>query len=252
MSTDEVGWLFVQQYYTTLYKDPASLYKFYKADSQAIHGAEGEPVTPILGQQGMQEFIQSAALNKCKVQVTSVESLAGIESSIVLQVLGELSNNNEPRRKFAQTFVLAKADKGYYVASDILKLITTTTEEEPESREASETSEPKEAAEASPVAEKPKATDKTSPKPREKPTTDTKITRDRSWAAAARTFVPLGVSATPQPQYIPIPMMPVPMPMGDIRQMHMMSPNLPVQYDVTSPPEQMNRYGPGHQEENSH
>jgi hypothetical protein len=38
----EVGWLFVQQYYTFLNKEPAKLHCFYNKRSQLIHGSEGE------------------------------------------------------------------------------------------------------------------------------------------------------------------------------------------------------------------
>jgi hypothetical protein len=46
----EIGWMFVQQYYTFLHKEPERLHNFYGKKSNLIHGYEGETVEPIQGQ----------------------------------------------------------------------------------------------------------------------------------------------------------------------------------------------------------
>lgn len=51
------------------------------------------------------------------------------DASIVIQVIGEISNKQAPHRKFVQTFVLATQANGYFVLNDIFRYII---DEEPE------------------------------------------------------------------------------------------------------------------------
>jgi hypothetical protein len=46
----EVGWLFVQEYYTFLNKDPSKLHCFYNKKSSFLHGHEGESAKVCHGQ----------------------------------------------------------------------------------------------------------------------------------------------------------------------------------------------------------
>ncbi len=58
----------------------------------------------------------------CKAKIRLVDSHGTLNSGVVIQVLGELSNNNMPMRKFMQTFVLApQSPKKYYVYNDIFR-----------------------------------------------------------------------------------------------------------------------------------
>ncbi|OJD11790.1 hypothetical protein AJ78_07502, partial [Emergomyces pasteurianus Ep9510] len=47
---DEVGWFFVEQYYTTLSRNPEKLHLFYSRKSQFVSGVEAEKVTVAVGQ----------------------------------------------------------------------------------------------------------------------------------------------------------------------------------------------------------
>lgn len=49
VSKDEVGWYFVEQYYTTLSQTPEKLYLFYSRRSQFVFGMESEKVTVACG-----------------------------------------------------------------------------------------------------------------------------------------------------------------------------------------------------------
>ena len=46
----EIGWYFVEQYYTTLSKNPERIHLFYSKKSQLITGKEAEKVLPSVGQ----------------------------------------------------------------------------------------------------------------------------------------------------------------------------------------------------------
>lgn len=45
----EIGWYFVEQYYTTLSKTPERIHLFYNKKSQLISGKEAEKVLPAVG-----------------------------------------------------------------------------------------------------------------------------------------------------------------------------------------------------------
>lgn len=47
---DEVGWYFVEQYYTTLSRSPEKLHLFYNRKSQFVSGVETEKVDVSVGQ----------------------------------------------------------------------------------------------------------------------------------------------------------------------------------------------------------
>ncbi|KAJ2000602.1 hypothetical protein GGI04_004085 [Coemansia thaxteri] len=99
------------------------MHLFYGKKSIAIHGTEGEVVPQTNGQQDIEALISSEELKDLKVHVTNVDTLASIESSIIVQVIGEMSNNSHPSRRFTQTFLLAKQPGGYYLLNDILRYL---------------------------------------------------------------------------------------------------------------------------------
>lgn len=146
---DEVGWYFVEQYYTTLSKSPDKLHLFYSKKSQFVYGQEAE-VTPIaLGRTAIQEKIKSLDFHDCKVRISNVDS-QGSDDNIVIQVIGETSNKAGEPKKFVQTFVLARQPSGYFVLNDILRYVNEEPEEEVE--EAAAAPAPTEVA-AAPVVE---------------------------------------------------------------------------------------------------
>lgn len=50
ISKDEVGWFFVEQYYTTMSRSPEKLHLFYSRRSQFVSGNEAESVPVAVGQ----------------------------------------------------------------------------------------------------------------------------------------------------------------------------------------------------------
>ena len=141
----EIGWYFVEQYYTTLSKNPERIHLFYSKKSQMITGKEAEKVLPSVGQKVRSQFcyhrymtdrsakaisekIKELQLQDCKVRVLNVDSQASFQN-IVVQVIGEMSNNSNPHEKFAQTFVLAEQPNGYFVLNDIFRYLDMGEEE---------------------------------------------------------------------------------------------------------------------------
>lgn len=67
----------------------------------------------------------------------NVDSQASFQN-IVVQVIGEISNNSNPHEKFAQTFVLAEQPNGYFVLNDIFRYLDMGEEEPAEEQPAHE------------------------------------------------------------------------------------------------------------------
>ena len=125
---DEVGWYFVEQYYTTLSRSPEKLYLFYNKRSQYVSGQETDKVPVCVGQRAINDRIKELDFQDCKVRVTNVDSQAS-DSNIVIQVIGEMSNKGQPHKKFAQTFVLAAQTNGYFVLNDIFRYLIEEEDE---------------------------------------------------------------------------------------------------------------------------
>eukprot|EP00842_Homolaphlyctis_polyrhiza_P000545 jgi/Hompol1/1491/HPOL_002718-RA len=119
----EVGWMFVQEYYTFMNRDPKMLHCFYNKTSQFVHGLEGEHADTHLGQTKIHEAIMDLNFVDCKVLVSNVDSQGSLDGGIIVQVLGEMSNNAGVCHKFAQTFFLAVQPNGYYVLNDIFRFL---------------------------------------------------------------------------------------------------------------------------------
>ncbi|KAI1212187.1 uncharacterized protein F4807DRAFT_361637 [Annulohypoxylon truncatum] len=130
LGKDEVAWFFVEQYYTTLSKNPEKLHLFYGKRSQFVYGLEAEIANVSVGRQNIQERIKQLDFQDCKVRVSNVDSQASYEN-IVIQVIGETSNKAGDPKKFVQTFVLAQQPSGYFVLNDILRYIDEEGDEEP-------------------------------------------------------------------------------------------------------------------------
>ncbi|KAK4692201.1 hypothetical protein P7C71_g4954, partial [Lecanoromycetidae sp. Uapishka_2] len=102
-SKDEVGWYFVESYYTTLSKNPETLH-------------------------AIGEKIKELDFQECKVRVSNVDSQESYKS-IVVMVIGEISNKAAAHRKFTQTFVLAEQPNGYFVLNDMFRYLLEDEEE---------------------------------------------------------------------------------------------------------------------------
>ncbi|EEH34631.2 hypothetical protein PAAG_05680 [Paracoccidioides lutzii Pb01] len=86
---DEVGWFFVEQYYTTLSRNPEKLHLFYSRKSQFVSGMEAEKVTVAVGQKAINERIKELDFQDCKVRVLNVDSQASFDNILVSPYLAD-------------------------------------------------------------------------------------------------------------------------------------------------------------------
>ncbi|KAJ6164360.1 hypothetical protein N7470_003032 [Penicillium chermesinum] len=127
ITKDEVGWFFVEQFYTTLSRNPEKLPLFYSRRSQLVFGTEADPVPVAIGTKAISEKFKQLDFQDCKVCVLNVDSQASFDN-ILVSVIGEISNKSEPSCKFVQTFVLAEQPNGYYVLNDIFRYLADEEE----------------------------------------------------------------------------------------------------------------------------
>ncbi|KAI8335763.1 hypothetical protein BC941DRAFT_429292 [Chlamydoabsidia padenii] len=123
IASQDVGLLFVREYYTFLNKKPLRLHAFYNKDSYFVRGDEGETVQTYHGQEEIRQKIEELNFEDCKVLVTQVDSQVSAGNGILIQVLGEMCVMDGPSQKFSQTFFLAPQPNGYYVLNDIFRFL---------------------------------------------------------------------------------------------------------------------------------
>eukprot|EP00698_Gefionella_okellyi_P020816 TRINITY_DN6607_c0_g1_i1.p1 TRINITY_DN6607_c0_g1~~TRINITY_DN6607_c0_g1_i1.p1 ORF type:complete len:405 (+),score=124.66 TRINITY_DN6607_c0_g1_i1:71-1285(+) len=121
MEPSNVASFFVRSYYTTLSDNPTELWRFYQDDSQYTYNEEPES-----GLENIRARISRLDFKDCKVNVTSVDSQQSVDSSVVISVVGLISNKSTPFRDFVQLFVLApQQPKGFYVRNDVFRHLST-------------------------------------------------------------------------------------------------------------------------------
>ncbi|XP_008939428.1 PREDICTED: ras GTPase-activating protein-binding protein 1 isoform X3 [Merops nubicus] len=116
-----------RQYYTLLNQAPDYLHRFYGKNSSYVHGgldSNGKPADAVYGQSDIHKKVLSLNFKDCHTKIRHVDAHATLNDGVVVQVMGELSNNMQPVRRFMQTFVLAPegsvANK-FYVHNDIFR-----------------------------------------------------------------------------------------------------------------------------------
>uniref|UniRef100_A0A8C7H0R7 GTPase activating protein (SH3 domain) binding protein 1 n=1 Tax=Oncorhynchus kisutch TaxID=8019 RepID=A0A8C7H0R7_ONCKI len=126
-SAQLVGREFVRQYYTLLNQAPDYLHRFYGKNSSYVHGGldnNGKPVEAVYGQSEIHKIVLALNFRDCHTKIRHVDAHATLNEGVVVQVMGELSNDMQPMRKFMQTFVLAPegtvANK-FYVHNDVFR-----------------------------------------------------------------------------------------------------------------------------------
>lgn len=140
LTADQIGWYFVEQFYTTMSKTPEKLHLFYSKNSQFVYGEEAQREPVSKGRQDIEKRIKGLNLKHAKVCVTNVDSQSTTGENIVVQAIGEMSIDNQPPRKFCQTFILAKQPSGYYVLNDMWRYIRDESEESTEEADQAVTS----------------------------------------------------------------------------------------------------------------
>ena len=123
LSVSQVAWQFVVQYYTYMNDKPEQLHRFYTKNSHYLHGVEGEETPLLQGQTAIHKKFLEIEFKECKVFIHSVDAHPSANNGIMVHVIGEMSNNSEPWKKFVQAFFLAEQQNGYFVLNDNFRFL---------------------------------------------------------------------------------------------------------------------------------
>ena len=66
-------------------------------------------------------MIASLQYENCRLLINNVDYQPSANGSVFISVMGSLSNNNRPARRFVQSFLLAEQPNGYYILNDIFR-----------------------------------------------------------------------------------------------------------------------------------
>ncbi|TMW63247.1 hypothetical protein Poli38472_002188 [Pythium oligandrum] len=121
-----VGSTFMRQYYHFLAKEPESLHRFYKEESQWCHGVGSHMQEPIAGQKAINDEILRRGYAGARVDLDSgsIDCQGSLNGGVFVLVTGvmTLASSHVPK-PFVQTFFLAVQPKGYFVLNDCLRFL---------------------------------------------------------------------------------------------------------------------------------
>lgn len=136
ISIEEVGWLFVKNYYGTYTSEIRNLYAFYDKNASLLHDefpANAESEEPVAkkvhraaGTDSIKKHFteQSTITEKNKIVIERADFQSTVENSILIVVCGSWKRGASNLWQFVQTFVLKPAGaKTFDVSNDMLKFI---------------------------------------------------------------------------------------------------------------------------------
>ncbi|KAK6133951.1 hypothetical protein DH2020_032309 [Rehmannia glutinosa] len=114
---------FVKQYYMILNKCPENAHKFYGESSLLGWPGPDGVVTPVTTLSGISDKILSSDYKDCSVEVKTVDAQESQDGGVIVVVTGSLTEKDDVKKNFLQTFFLAKQEKGFFVLNDILRFL---------------------------------------------------------------------------------------------------------------------------------
>ncbi|KAL9239467.1 hypothetical protein vseg_013785 [Gypsophila vaccaria] len=125
-----VGNAFVAQYYHILHQSPELVYRFYQDSSVLSRPDSSGVITSATTMQGINEKILSLNYDDFVAEIKTADAQQSLGDGVVVLVTGYLTEKENIRKKFAQTFFLAPQEKGYYVLNDVFRYIEDEAEGE--------------------------------------------------------------------------------------------------------------------------
>ncbi|CAL1357648.1 unnamed protein product [Linum trigynum] len=122
-SAQTVGNAFVEQYYHILHTSPELVHRFYH-DSSVLSRPDGNgEMTSVVTMQGINEKILSLNFKDQKAEIRTADAQKSYKDGVTVLVTGCLTDKDNVRRKFAQSFFLAPQDNGYFVLNDVFRFV---------------------------------------------------------------------------------------------------------------------------------
>lgn len=128
LSPNTVAREFVRRYYTVLSQSPNDLFRFYCNNAVFVHdGADSlynDESVYAEGKDAICKIMLNGALNyrNCFTKINNIDTTITLNDGLLVQVMGEISNDGQAMRPFSQTIVLTKqSSMRYNVQNDIFR-----------------------------------------------------------------------------------------------------------------------------------
>ncbi|XP_010529091.1 PREDICTED: ras GTPase-activating protein-binding protein 1-like, partial [Tarenaya hassleriana] len=122
-SASEVSDAFVKQYFHILQHLPEEARRFYVTGSVVSRPGPDGSMLSFTSLEAINEQILSCDYKDATFDVISVDSQNSFESGIFIMVTGFVTGKDKLRRKFSQSFYLARQNNVYVVLNDILRFV---------------------------------------------------------------------------------------------------------------------------------
>lgn len=120
-SAQVVGVVFATQYYQILTHSPQLLVRFYKEGSKLSRLDSRGEMSSVTGMDAIKEKLLSVDYSEYSAEIKTVDAQESLDGGVTVLVTGYLTGNDDVKKKFTQSFLLATQDKGYYVLNDIFR-----------------------------------------------------------------------------------------------------------------------------------
>lgn len=122
-SAQVVGNAFVEQYYHILHHSPELVYRFYQESSVISRPDSNGVMKSVTTMQGINEKILSLNFKELKAEIMTADAQKSYKEGVTVLVTGCLTDKDNLRRNFAQSFFLAPQDNGYFVLNDVFRYV---------------------------------------------------------------------------------------------------------------------------------
>ncbi|XP_059077861.1 nuclear transport factor 2-like [Cryptomeria japonica] len=119
----EIANEFVNQYYCVLNNCPDKIYQFYKDCSTITRPEPNGQLVHVETLEAMKNKIVSMLNEGIEVKIGSVDSQEAFNESYIILVTGVILGHDNVERKFAQSFLLAPQERGYFVLNDAFRYL---------------------------------------------------------------------------------------------------------------------------------
>ncbi|KAK8604097.1 hypothetical protein V6N13_096560 [Hibiscus sabdariffa] len=122
-SAEVVGNAFVEQYYPALHHSPNLVHRFYRDSSRLSRPDMYGNMTTVTTMQEINEKVRSLNYDDYIAEIKTTDAQDSFEKGVIILVTGCLTEKDNTRRKFTQTFFLAPQENGYFVLNDVFRYV---------------------------------------------------------------------------------------------------------------------------------
>eukprot|EP01155_Anaeramoeba_flamelloides_P032428 Anaeramoba_flamelloidesa93020_53.p1 GENE.a93020_53~~a93020_53.p1 ORF type:complete len:298 (-),score=70.84 a93020_53:138-1031(-) len=121
----QIAHTFLDYFFKLLYNQPEKIYECYEPNSKLSIGNEEDNTLdiPSTGEQ-IEIKLEEQRYNKCETFISDVVCQDSINESVMINLIGWLTNGNEQPKKFCRSFLLQNSNQDeYFIRNDILRFL---------------------------------------------------------------------------------------------------------------------------------